>query len=102
MRNTSAAPGTIVVNIYSDNAYVYQAMATVEASAYFPLYFGVHSLGYLSSDPAQPGKPVVVTLRPSQGMVCIRSTNQPAGFRAPNPATYPCVFGLSAQLIPLD
>lgn len=102
VQNLTAQSGTLVVNIYSDNAYVYQQMATIGPNAYFPLFFGAQSLGFIISDPAMPGMPVVVTMRPTVNMLCLRNTNQPATFRAPNPPNYPSVFGLAAQLIPLD
>lgn len=102
IRNDTASTADVVVNLYSDNAYVYQQVATIGPGAYFPIYFGAQSLGYLEGVAGKPGMPVVVTMTPTAKMTCLRNTARPATHRAPNPATYPSVFGLSAQLIPLD
>ena len=102
IQNLTAETGEVVVNIYSDNAYVYQQIVTISPNAHFPIYFGAQSMGYIQGAPGLPGMPVVVTMTPTKDMLCLRNTNRPATHRSPNPPNYPSVAGLSAQLIPLD
>jgi hypothetical protein len=101
VQNVGSTPGTLLVNIYSDNVYVYQQVITVAAGFYMPVYFGAQMLGYISSLPGSAPMPIAVTMQASGAdMVAILDTQGPANFRPE--ISYPRVAGFGVHLFPMD
>ena len=102
VQNLSATPGTLVVNIYSSNAYVYQQEVTIPADSLFPVYFGSQALGVVSNTPGASGMPISVTMQAiGANMMAIMDTQGPATLR-PNKPPYASVAGMAIQLLPMD
>jgi hypothetical protein len=100
--NNGHGHGTLLVNIYSDNSYVYQQRATVLPGAYMPIYFGSQALGYIPNTPGAEPMPIAVTmLATGANMTAILDTRGPAEFFAglPDPTR---VAGFGIHLLPLD
>ena len=102
VQNLSATSGTLVINIYSDNVYVYQQEVTIPADSLFPIYFGDQALGYISNTPTSSPMPISVTMQAlGANMQAVMDTQGPADLR-PNEPAYSRVAGMAVQLLPED
>jgi hypothetical protein len=101
VHNTGSGSVVLVVNVYSDNAYVYQQKATIPAGHFFPIYFGAQSLGFISSLPGSTSMPIAVTMTPTgNGLVVLLDTGAPATWRPGE--SYLRVSGFGIQMFPMD
>jgi hypothetical protein len=99
--NTDKKSGTVTVNIYSDNAYVYQQQATVAPGQAVPIYFGAQALGAIASAAGAAPMNIAVTMTAmGADMEAIMDTQAPANFVPGH--TYAKVAGFSVQLTPMQ